>query len=80
MHREIVLLSKVNLNWLQVSFVGKTTVLFALLFGCSKRLYDPGNLSYPVNQFCYLFLVLSVVEHFYRAIAVCKRNGGIQKN
>lgn len=54
MHREIVLLSKIDLNWLQVSFVGKTTVLFGLLFGHSKGLYDPGNLSYPVNQFLLL--------------------------
>lgn len=69
MHREIALLSKIDLNWLQVSFVGKTTVLFGLLFGCSKGLYDPRNLSYPVNQFCYLLLVLSVAEHSYRGIA-----------
>lgn len=62
MLREIILLSKIGLNWLQVSFVGKTTVLLELLFGCSKGLYDPGNLSYPTNQFCSLFLVFQLLN------------------
>lgn len=69
MHREIVLLSKIDLSWLQVSFVGKTTVLFGLFFGCSKGLYDPGILSYLINQFCCLLLVLLAAELSYGGIA-----------